>query len=70
MLAEDTGLAYPRKLIENIVLGLSDPINDHLVKLVGFNFPKKRANIFSASYGLGSKKSRYLGSTRVIERVR
>jgi hypothetical protein len=31
-------LAYPRKLVEQIILGLCDPINQHLVKLVGFDF--------------------------------
>ncbi|MGH7063853.1 MAG: hypothetical protein ACREET_07220 [Stellaceae bacterium] len=31
-------MAFPRKLIEQIILGLYDPINQHLVKLVGFDF--------------------------------
>jgi hypothetical protein len=30
--------ALPRKLVEQIILGLYDPINLHLVKLVGFDF--------------------------------
>jgi len=38
-LDEATGMAYPRKLVEQIVLGLSNPLNRHLVKLVGFDFP-------------------------------
>ena len=33
------GMAYPRKLAEQIILGLSNPLNRHLVKLVGFDFP-------------------------------
>jgi len=33
------GLAYPRIMVEHIILGLSDPINEHLVKLGGFEFP-------------------------------
>jgi hypothetical protein len=37
-LDEATALAYPRKLVEQIVLGLSNPLNRHLVKLVGFEF--------------------------------
>jgi hypothetical protein len=37
-LAEATELAYPRKLVEQIILGLSNPLNRHLVKLVGFEF--------------------------------
>jgi hypothetical protein len=39
MTLDDTPtLAYPRKLVEQIILGLYDPINLHLVKLVGFDF--------------------------------
>ena len=37
-LDEATELAYPRKLVEQIVIGLSNPLNRHLVKLVGFEF--------------------------------
>jgi hypothetical protein len=32
-------MAYPQKLVEAIILGLVDPLNQHLVKLVGFEFP-------------------------------
>jgi hypothetical protein len=32
-------MALPRKLVEQILLGLYDPINVHLVKLIGFDFP-------------------------------
>ena len=32
-------LAYPRKLVEHVILGLYDQINVHLVKLIGFDFP-------------------------------
>ena len=32
-------MSLPRKLVESIILGLYDPINVHLVKLVGFDFP-------------------------------
>ena len=38
-LAAAGGMAYPRKLVEQIILGLSNPLNRHLVKLVGFDFP-------------------------------
>ena len=31
-------MALPRKLIEQVLLGLYDPINEHLVKLIGFDF--------------------------------
>lgn len=33
-------MAFPRKLVEQIILGLYAPINEHLVKLVGFDFPQ------------------------------
>jgi hypothetical protein len=38
-LDEVGGMAYPHKLVEQIILGLSNPLNRHLVKLVGFDFP-------------------------------
>jgi len=38
-LDETMVMALPRKLVEQIILGLYDPINVHLVKLVGFDFP-------------------------------
>lgn len=31
-------MALPRKLVEQIILGLYAPINEHLVKLIGFDF--------------------------------
>jgi hypothetical protein len=37
-LDETMVMAYPRKLVEQIILGLYGPINEHLVKLVGFDF--------------------------------
>ena len=41
-----TGMAYPRKLVEQIILGLSNPLNRHLVKLVGFDFPPEMRQHF------------------------
>jgi hypothetical protein len=37
--AAANGIAYPRKLVEQIILGLLNPLNRRLVKLVGFDFP-------------------------------
>jgi hypothetical protein len=37
-LDETEVMAYPQKLVENTIINLSDPLNDHLVKLVGFDF--------------------------------
>ncbi len=45
-LADATVVAYPRKLVEQIVLGLSNPLNRHLVKLVGFDFPPETRRHF------------------------
>lgn len=32
-------MAYPQKIARDIIIGLARPINNHLVKLVGFDFP-------------------------------
>ena len=37
-LDESDVMALPRKLVEQVILGLYDPINIHLVKLVAFDF--------------------------------
>ena len=39
-------MAYPCKLLEQIILGLSNPLNRHLVKLVGFDFPPEMRQHF------------------------
>jgi hypothetical protein len=38
-LDETMEMASPKKYIEQIILGLEDPLNQHLVKLVAFDFP-------------------------------
>lgn len=35
-------LTYPRKLVEHIILGLEDPLNQHLIRLAGFDFPPEQ----------------------------
>src|SRR5687767_10894313 len=40
------GLAYPRKMVEQIILGLSNPLNRHLIKLVAFDFPAETRQHF------------------------
>lgn len=35
---ETATMALPGKAVEQVLLGLYDPINEHLVKLVGFDF--------------------------------
>jgi hypothetical protein len=32
-------MAYPQKIARDIIIGLARPINNHLIKLVGFDFP-------------------------------
>ena len=32
-------MAYPQKIARDIIIGMARPINQHLVKLVGFRFP-------------------------------
>jgi hypothetical protein len=39
-------MSLPRKLVEQILLGLYDSINVHLVKLVGFDFPPETRQHF------------------------
>ena len=43
---ETMEMAYPRKYVENIIIGLEDPLNEHLVKLVGFDFPAEQRGHF------------------------
>ena len=43
---ETLEMAYPRKYVENIIIGLEDPLNEHLVKLVGFDFPTEQRGHF------------------------
>jgi len=45
-LDETMEMAYPRKYVENIIIGLEDPLNEHLVKLVGFDFPTEQRTHF------------------------
>ena len=41
-------MAYPRKLVEHVILGLANPLNRHLVKLVAFDFPRNCVGISAA----------------------
>jgi hypothetical protein len=59
-LAEDAGLAYPRKMVESILVGLSDPLNDHLIKLMGFDFPPELRDHFRREVRTWLKKIQIL----------
>jgi hypothetical protein len=41
-------MSYPRKNVEIIITGLEDQLNQHLVKLVGFEFPQETRQHFHA----------------------
>lgn len=40
------GLAYPRKMVEQIIIGLSNPVNRHLIKLAAFALPPETRQHF------------------------
>jgi hypothetical protein len=47
-LEEAEEMSYPRKYVEHIFIGLEDPLNQHLIKLVGFDFsPEQRQHFRS-----------------------
>lgn len=39
-------MAYPQKIARDIIIEMSRPINQHLVKLVGFDFPTQSRDHF------------------------
>ncbi len=45
-LDEKMEMAYPRKYLEHIIIGLEDPLNQHLTKLIGFDFPPEQRRHF------------------------
>src|SRR5271169_2456010 len=65
-------VAYPQKLARDIVIGLARPINNHLVKLVGFDFPtqlrqhfkRELRNWFNEIQSIRLKPSMRTGSFR------
>jgi hypothetical protein len=42
-------MAYPEKVARDIIIEMARPINQHLIKLVGFDFPRRRGSISNAS---------------------
>lgn len=47
-LDEKLEMAYPQKVARDIIIGMADPINQHLVKLIGFQFALSLRRHFSA----------------------
>jgi hypothetical protein len=45
-LDETMEMSYPKKYVEQIILGLEDPLNQHLIKLVAFDFPPEMRRHF------------------------
>jgi hypothetical protein len=45
-LEEAMEMSYPRALVQQIILGLTDPLNQHLIKLAGFPFPPEQRRHF------------------------
>jgi hypothetical protein len=39
-------MAYPQKIARDIIIGMARPINQHLAKLVGFDFPPSARSHF------------------------
>ena len=39
-------MSYPRALVQQIILGLTDPLNQHLIKLAAFQFPPEHRQHF------------------------
>jgi hypothetical protein len=47
-LEETEEMSYPRKYVEHIFIGLEDPLNQHLIKLSGFDFSPEQRQHFRA----------------------
>ena len=39
-------MAYPQKIARDIIIGMARPINQHLIKLIGFDFPPEARRHF------------------------
>jgi hypothetical protein len=57
---EDLVMALPRKLVETTILGLQDPVNEHLVKLIGFDLPDGQRQHFRRELRTWFRKIRRL----------
>ena len=45
---ETLEMAYPQKLARDIIVGIADPVNGHLVKLIAFQFDPQLRHRFRA----------------------
>jgi hypothetical protein len=50
-LEEIEEMSYPRRYLEHIFIGLEDPLNQHLIKLAGFDFSSEQRQHFQAEVG-------------------
>ena len=49
-------MSYPKRYVEQIITGLADPINEHLIKLVGFEFSPELRQHFRQELDAGLDK--------------
>jgi hypothetical protein len=53
-LEEAEEMSYPRKYVEHSFIGLEDSLNQHLIKLAGFDFPLSSVSTSGRRSGVGS----------------
>jgi hypothetical protein len=63
---ETLEMAYPQKLARDIVVGIADPVNEHLVKLIAFQFDPRLRHHFRAA---GSTNSKNPAEAECLNRV-
>ena len=59
---ETLEMAYPQKLARDIIIGIADPINEHLVKLIAFEFDPPLRHHFRAELRSWLKPNARTGS--------
>ena len=64
---ETLEMAYPQKLARDIIIGIADPTNEHLVKLIAFQFDPKLRNHFRADLRSWLNKFKESGSSQMLE---
>jgi hypothetical protein len=53
---ETVEMAYPQKLARDIIVGIADPINEHFVKLIAFQFDPQLRHHFRTELRSGLNK--------------
>jgi hypothetical protein len=60
-------MAYPQKLARDIIIGIADPINEHLIKLIAFQFDPQLRHHFRAELESLLSKIQESGLSRMPE---